>query len=114
MKISMARGDLHSIPFGVYVDEELYAEEMDDIYFTVKRHHYDREFIFQKRVSDGSIATDGQGSYVVKILPEDTNGLQLGMYDFDFEVVRMPNIKRTFAGTLELTKEVTHYYNEGA
>lgn len=113
MKITMARGDLYTLPFGVYIDDTLFAESMDDIYFTVKKNHYNRDFIFQKKVSDGSIASDGQGSYVVRILPEDTNELSLGTYDFDFEIVKAPNIKRTFTGVLELTKEVTHWYNEG-
>ena len=112
-KFTMARGDLYAIPFGIYIDNVLSTEAMDEIYFTVKKNYQDKDFVFQKTVTGGGIATDGQGNYVVKILPEDTNELSVGSYDFDFEIVKMPSIKRTFAGTLELTREVTHWYNEG-
>lgn len=112
MKITMARGDVYVVPFGVYINCEQTHDQMDNIYFTVKKHHYDHDYIFQKRLSDGSISTDGEGGYILTIDPEDTNQLSLGMYEFDFEIVKLPEIKKTFAGEFELTREVTHYYNE--
>lgn len=112
MEIEMARGDIYSFSFGVYLDDAMYTGELDNIYFTVKRHHYDHPFLFQKKLSDGTIASDGAGAYVVVINPEDTDNLNVGEYDFDIEIVKLPEIKRTFAGTLILTKEVTHRANE--
>lgn len=112
MKITMARGDVYSFSFAVYIDDEPTAETMDNIYFTVKKHYYDKDPVFQKRLSDGSIHDEGDGEYSVMIDPEDTDELELGAYDFDIEIVKLPEIKRTFTGTLELTKEVTHRRNE--
>lgn len=112
MKITMARGDIYSFSFAIFIDDAQTSQQMDNIYFTVKKHHYDERAIFQKKLSDGTITTDLQGSYSIVIEPEDTDGLDLGTYDFDIEVVKLPSIKRTFVGVLELTKEVTHRGNE--
>lgn len=112
MKISMARGDIYSFSFAVFIDDEQTSQEMDNIYFTVKKHHYDEDYLIQKRLSDGGIHTDGEGNYSIIIDPEDTDDLALGTYDFDIEIEKLPDIKRTFVGTLELTKEVTHRRNE--
>lgn len=114
MKISIARGDLDMIPFAVYIDGTQDKVDMDEIYFTVKKHYYDKRFIFQKKLSDGTIDTDGEGTYMLTIEPSDTEELDFGSYDFDIEIIRNPDIKRTFVGTLELTKEVTHKNNEEA
>lgn len=113
LRFFMARGDLFYIPFGVYIDDELNADAMDQIFFTVKKHYYNAQPIFQKTLENG-IESDGEGNYLITILPEDTEALEFGEYDFDIEVVKAPDIKKTFVGVLELTKEVTHRYNEGA
>ena len=112
MNLRMARGDVLMFPFVFYIGSDVYTEEPDNIYFTVKKHHYERLPLLQKTLQDGGIVGDDQGTYVVTINPEDTNEWQLGVYEYDIEVVKMPNIKKTFVGTLEVTKEVTHYYNE--
>ena len=113
ISLSMIRGDLYRIPFGLYVDEELEQGEMDMIYFTVKKHFYNAHPIFQKTLGNG-IESDGEGNYLITILPEDTDSLEFGDYDFDIEVVKDPDIKKTFVGILSITKEVTHRANEGA
>ena len=112
MKISMARGDVYSFSFGIYIDDAQTTMEMDNIYFTVKKHYYDEAYVFQKRLNDHGIVDDGQGAYNITINPEDTEELDIGTYDFDIEIVKLPDIKRTFIGVLELTKEVTHKGNE--
>lgn len=112
MQITMARGDVYSFSFAVYIDDEPTAETMDNIYFTVKKHYFDEDPVIQKRLSDGSIIDEGDGEYLIMINPEDTDNLELGSYDFDIEIVKLPEIKRTFIGTLNLTKEVTHARNE--
>lgn len=112
MHIIMARGDVFSFSFGLYIDGVLSTEEMDNVYFTVKNSHYTHDPLFQKKCSDGSIASDTHGSYTVTINPEDTDNLDFGDYEFDIEVVKLPGIKRTFTGILSLTEEVTHRSNE--
>lgn len=116
MRISMPRGDIHYVLFSVSIDDELPEIEYDEIYFTVKRKYSDREFLFQKKLSTGQIVKIGNGTYQIKINPEDTNNLQINKsgeyYDFDIEVVYSDIIKDTFFGEFVLTKEVTHSYNE--
>ena len=116
MKISMARGDLFVFPFAVFLDNEQVTAEMDEIWFTVKKHYYDEEALFQHRLTDGGIMSDGEGTYTVTIAPEDTEELAFGQYDFDIQVEKSGtlSIKRTFYGTLNLGPEVTHKGNEGA
>jgi len=113
MKIIMARGDLEIIPFGVFIDGVQTSTEMDEIYFTVKQHYYDENVVFQKKLSNVGIASDGQGTYTLTISPADTEQLPFGTYDFDIEIVHENDIKRTFNGTMELCREVTHKSNEG-
>lgn len=112
MVIEMHRGDIFSCPLGVYINGQLTNEEMDNVYFTVKKTHYSREPLFQKKTSDGSLPSDGNGGYVLTIYPEDTDNLDFGTYEFDIEVVKLPTIKRTFTGCLILHPEVTHANNE--
>lgn len=114
MQIRMVRGDIFCFPFRIYIDGEKTDEAMDDIFFTVKKHHYDRAVVFQKKLSAGTIHTDGNGNYMLRIDPEDTDQLDLGSYDFDVEIEKLPWIKRTFNGVLELTREVTFREDEGA
>ena len=108
----MARGDLYCFPFCLLIDGEQSVMVPDNIYFTVKKCFSDAEYLFQKRLSSGTIASDGQGNYWVTILPEDTDGLEFGAYVFDIEVVMLPRFKRTFPGRLVLTGEATHRCNE--
>ena len=87
-------------------------DTFDEVYFTVKKKHQDYDVCFQKRMSTGGIVSDGNGHYTIFIQPEDSNQLDFGDYDCDIELKRA-DYKRTFYGKLKLTKEVTHYYNEG-
>lgn len=110
----MPRGDIREITFSVKGnDGELYPLQFDDIYFTVKHDFYERNYIFQKRLSTGQIETDGEGNYWFVIKPEDTNGIRFGKYVFDIELVLLSeDIKQTTTGELVLTYEATHSANE--
>lgn len=114
MKISMARGDILTKTFTLKnADKTVYSDIPDEIYFTVKKYHTDHDFKFQKSLSTGGISNIDTGKYRFTIMPEDTNGLAFGDYDFDIEVIKLPGLKQTFYGKLFLDKEVTHSYNEG-
>ena len=113
MKISFPRGDLFCFPFGVYIDGAAAATEMDKVWFTVKKHYTDKQVIFQKTLAGGGITGDGNGAYVIRIEPEDTDGLEFGMYDFVIQVEKENDFKKTFMGQMELTAEVTHAADEG-
>lgn len=114
MEITMARGDLVSKTFLVRgPDKQPYTEDFDNIYFTVKRFATDKNYKFQKRLSDGGIIKTNDGEYEFTIMPEDTDNLDFPAdYEFDIELVSNGTIKQTYYGVLHLTKEVTHHYNE--
>lgn len=115
LKIVLPRGDRTSKKIAIREkgSQELTDIEFDDIYFTVKRVYLAEEYRFQKRYSTGQIIKGEDGYYRFTILPEDTNGLPFGNYDFDIEVVKNGAIKHTTVGVLTLTKEVTFASNEG-
>lgn len=114
MKIEMARGDIHKQRFTLLGgDGQPYVEPLDNIYFTVKENAKDREYKFQKRMSDDDIVWVDSGTYQFTIMPDDTNNLKFGEYDCDIEIVRSGTLKKTFLGKLIIGREVTHAYNEG-
>lgn len=112
MEIRMARGDMTKKTILLKNSSgTAYATAPDEIYFTVKRNANDHDYLFQKRINEGIVLIE-PGKYQLVILPEDTDPLKFGTYDFDFEIVKEGEIKQTFDGTLVLAKEVTHHYNE--
>ena len=113
MKITFPRGDLYAFPFSIEIDGETMTDTVDEIWFTVKKKYTDPEALISKRLTAGTITSDGKGMYVVTIRPEDTEELCFGSYVFDIQVQKLPRIKKTITGTLELTPEVTWKGNEG-
>lgn len=110
--IMMPRGDLRPVTFSVKNgNQTVPAEDISEIYFTVKYGFKDQEYLFQKRLSNGDIELIDDGSYQFVIEPEDTDALKFGRYVFDIELVG-PDIKQTFTGDLVLTNEATHRINE--
>lgn len=113
MEITMARGDLETRTFQIRSpDGTPFTETLDNAYFTVKKSSNDREYKFQKRLSDRGIVPLGDGTYQFTIEPEDTNGMAFGTYGFDIELVIDGELKKTFSGDLILLKEYTHASNE--
>ena len=113
MEIVFARGDSYQRGFLLKNKKtgQPITETYDNVYFTAKKLYTDKDFRFQKRMSDGGIVSDGDGHYTLFIYPEDTDGLPFGDYDFDIEFVK-DRYKKTFSGTLTLAKETTHADNE--
>ena len=111
--ISMPRGDIRPIQFTV-IDQAggKSAIEFDEIYFTVKRSYHDKNFLFQKRLGNGTIETLDDGSYRFVIQAIDTDNLSIGKYVFDIELVLGDEIKQTTVGEFILTPEVTFASNE--
>ena len=114
MTISMPRGDLRIVSFTLKdADGHVPAATITEIYWTVKKTFNNREFLLQKRLSDGGIENMGEGTYQFIIEPSDTDHMTYGQYVFDLEFVG-PEIKETHVGEFVLTNEVTHANNEGA
>lgn len=113
MKISMPRGDIKLVTFDV-TDPETYDEsevEISEVYFTVKKKYSDESFLFQKKLSEGTIERVEGNKFQFVIESEDTDNLRFGTYVFDIQLVG-PGLKTTTTGELELTYEVTYATNE--
>lgn len=115
MKLEFARGDSYERGFLLKnkATGEPITDTFEEIYFTVKKYATDSEYKFQKKLTSGGIVSDGSGHYTLYINPSDTNGMQFGEYECDIELLKdSGEYKRTFFGTLVLTREVTDCNNE--
>lgn len=115
MYIEMPRGDIRPITFGVYEPDGHTKSDIvfTEIYFTCKRFAIDDDYLFQKRLTDGSIVRLDNGDYSLRIMPEDTNDLMFDTeYAIDIEILYYDQIKQTTAGRLKLTEETTAAQNE--
>lgn len=113
MRIIMPRGDIHPVRFQVYETETQITDiDFTQIYMSCKKSIKDKDVLFQKSLSQGSIVKIGNGDYQFRIEPEDTNSLQFGEYVFDIELIYKNEIKQTIYGTLRLSEEVTTAENE--
>ena len=113
MRIIMPRGDIYPVRFQIYETEtDLTTIDFTQIYMSCKKSVNDKNVLFQKSLSSGSIVKIADGDYQFRIEPEDTNNLQFGEYVFDIELIYENEIKQTVYGTLRLSEEVTTAANE--
>lgn len=110
-KIEFPRGDSYTRGFVMKRNESAVTIPFDEIYFTVKKIYTDKSFVFQKKLTEGGIVSDGEGHYTLFIEPDDTNRLDFAEFDCDFEFI-LGEEKKTFVGKMKLTKEVTYASNE--
>ena len=101
MKIIMARGDIKRIRFTVKLGKEIQTN-FDNVYFTVKKRSDDKNYKFQKKLSDGTI-TENDGHFQFSIDPEDTNDLSFSDYVFDIEIVKSIFVPVKYPGKVPLT-----------
>lgn len=115
MKIEFPRGDSYERGFLLRnkTTGQPITDTFEEIYFTVKKYTSDADFLFQKKMTTGGIVHDGEGHYTLYIRPSDTDGLPFGEYICDIELVKDGGeYKKTFFGSLELTRESTASNNE--
>ena len=114
LNVQMPRGDIRLIHFVVYDPSgEPSDVQFSQIYFSVKNTVYEREVLFQKSLTAGGIIRLDDGSYQIKIDPEDTEDLHMNTrYVFDIELIYEDEIRQTEFGELFLTNEVTCSWNE--
>ena len=109
----MPRGDIYPVSFTVYASEtEVSDIDFTQIYMSCKKKVEDRNVLFQKTLTGGTITKLDTGIYQFRIEPEDTNNLKFGDYVFDIELIYENEIKQTLYGTLRLSEEVTTAENE--
>lgn len=109
--IQIIRGDTAQYKFQrVDGDGHVITTAPDALYFTVKESTNKLNYVFQKRLDDMTL--DSDGTYHFTIEPTDTNGLQYGNYAYDIEVI-VDGVKNTPAiGTFNILPEVTWVQNE--
>lgn len=115
MTITMPRGDIKIIRFQVYEEQtgEITSTDFTEIFMTLKKALYYKDFVFQKKLSTGEIEKLGVGDYQIKIESRDTDSLEFNeTYPFDIELIYGNEIKQTEMGELILTPEVTCKENE--
>ena len=111
----MPRGDIRPVRFQVYdyQTEQLSQVDFTEIYVTLKKTIHDRNYVFQKRLSDGSIEKLDVGDYQFILVGEDTDSLAFNKsYPFDIELIYENELKQTECGRLEITPEITCKWNE--
>lgn len=109
------RGDTHEFYFQRQTKDGTIIEEVPkEIYFTVKKNDYIKEYVIQKRLSDNTIMFDTDDSiYIVKFNSSDTENLEYGKYYYDIVIIYDDDEKKTrVKGALILTKETTFNSNE--
>ena len=98
LNIVMPRGDIRLIRFQVidFQTGERSQVDFDEIYMTVKKSIYERNYIFQKRLSDGDIVKLDAGDYQIRLEASDTDQLDFNkVYPFDIELIYEDEIKQT-------------------
>lgn len=112
--MEITRGDNKTFKFKRTTKEgKVITEVPDEMYITLKKNSGITKALFQKKLSNNSIIYDGNTNYYsFEIVPEDTDSLVYGKYNFDIEIIKN-NKKRTIhKGTLKVTEEYTFTANE--
>lgn len=101
MEEEMFRGDYKVIPVKLLKDKQPYQlNSNENIYFSLKRHSIDDDYIIQKQLNRGIEWNSEKQKYIIEILPEDTKNLEL----YSEEVVFQFDVVIVYEGTKPLTK----------
>ena len=110
--LEVIRGDTHFYKFQrVTKAGDPITEIADAVYFTVKDTTLPKNYKFQKTIDDMDF--DEEGYYHLRLEPQDTNGLKLGEYLYDVEVIHDDITKTIARGKFIVTYDVTFVENEG-
>lgn len=110
--IEMYRGDYKAIPLKFLKNSESYQlSSNENIYFSLKRHSFDDEYIFQKQLNNGIRWDNEKQKYIIEILPEDTKDLKLyaecNVFQFDVVFMFEGNKPLTKRGKLTIKRDIT-------
>lgn len=103
--LKMVRGDTLAFGFEYEFDDES-TQDLDTCYFSCKLNPDDAEYIFQKSIGDGISKVD-DNQYRVRIAPEDTDGIDIGKYYYDFQIGLNSDIHTILKGVLIVEREIT-------
>lgn len=109
--IEFPRGDTPPFEFTLELEDGELLEDVDEIYFTMKKSYSTSEMILQKRLSRGEINQEGNVfSFVFKHL--ETATLPYGNYVYDVQIMLGEYVKTIIMGQITLTNESTFLENE--
>lgn len=111
--ITMIRGD--TLSFGVIVNDENGNPidfDLDNVKMTCQSQNINNNnILFQKTLGDG-ITKKSQGTYVIRVAPQDTENEELGKYFYDIQIEKNGDVFTIMHGILELQYEVTRGVNK--
>ena len=112
MDFEFPRGDTKRFKFQLKDSEGnvLVLSNSDQLYFTVKDNSRSITPLFQKKIGNGIVYSDGY--YYVTINPSDTNSLDYRSYGYDIELKSDGIVKTLIIGEITLTEEYTFASNE--
>lgn len=103
--ITMTRGDTVAFNCFVYGSDGA-PIELDAVYFTCKERVSGEE-IFQLSYDHG-IVQDSDELIIVRIAPEDTKDVPVGIYFYDFQIVLGDDVFTVQKGTLTIEWDATY------
>ena len=109
--IELVRGDTYAFNFQT-------STRLDGAYFSAKKtiNKNDTNYIFHKSFEDGIalIEEDPENDvflYSVRVAPEDTNDLDIGVWNYDLQLMLNDDVYTPLSGKLKIVSDVTR---EGA
>lgn len=97
---TLVRGDTFMFSFRVASEFEITSITM-----SCKRYYSDGEYLFQKTLGNGITLEDG--TYTVRIAPEDTEQYDYGSYPYDLQIVIGDDVYTVMLGMLIIKPDVT-------
>lgn len=112
--MQLTRGDSKTIRFRRISKEtgEVITKLPLEVYFTMKEDYRKEDYIFQKTLENGIVFNEEDNYYYLTIKPEDTDGIEFGIYNYDIQIVDEEDYKHTITGDIKITREVTWSENE--
>lgn len=110
LDISIPKCDYLAIPFSYKKNgNNIQLNENDLIFFSVKRHEDDEEYVFQKKLGDGITFDSINTKYLIEINFEDTKDVDIGdklLYDIVIYYNKEKPVQKV-VGILEIGLKLT-------
>lgn len=112
--LEMIRGD--TLSFGVEIEysrlhgRSVEPQKLETAYFTVKKDYDDNEEVIRKSLEHGIMylkTEHNKAYYVVRVAPEDTEGVEEGNYYYDLQIGLNSDIFTVLYGILTVYNDVT-------
>lgn len=111
VNFNFVKGDTYTRGFTL----ENFELAIEQVYFTVKEKSSDKNYVLQKRLTNGiEVDTENPNRYVLTIEADDTNNLKVNYeYVFDIQIVTESIKKTIIGGNLTLEDwDITSSVNE--